>query len=52
MTTSVRLEAITSENVGAACRLKVRPEQEGVVAPVAWSLAEAYANSEIAWPRL
>lgn len=52
MTSSLRLEAITSENVGAACRLKVRPDQEDLVAPVAWSLADAYANPEIAWPRL
>lgn len=52
MTSSLRLEAITPENVGAACRLKVRPEQEDYVAPVAWSLAEAYASPEIAWPRL
>src|SRR5689334_22860428 len=52
MTSSLRLESITSQNVGAACRLKVRPDQEDLVAPVAWSLAEAYANPEIAWPRL
>jgi diamine N-acetyltransferase len=52
MTSSLQLEAITPENVGAACRLKVRPQQEDFVAPVAWSLAEAYASPEIAWPRL
>lgn len=47
-----RLEKITPENVTAACGLQVRPEQRDVVAPVAWSLAEAYASPEIAWPRL
>ncbi|MEV4115155.1 GNAT family N-acetyltransferase [Nonomuraea sp. NPDC049695] len=52
MTSSLRLETITPDNVGAACRLRVRPEQEDFVAPVAWSLAEAYANGETAWPRL
>ena len=52
MTSSLRLEAITPENVIAACRLKVRPDQEDLVAPVAWSLAQAYANRETAWPRL
>jgi diamine N-acetyltransferase len=48
----LRLEKITPDNVLDACRLKVRPEQEGLVAPVAQSLAEAYAQPEIAWPRL
>ena len=52
MTSSLRLETVTPDNVGAACRLAVRPDQEGLVAPVAWSLAEAYANHETAWPRL
>jgi diamine N-acetyltransferase len=37
---------------GAACGLEIRPEQNGVVAPVAWSLAAAYTAPEIAWPRL
>jgi diamine N-acetyltransferase len=52
MTSKLRLETITPANVGAACRLKVRPEQEHMVAPVAWSLADAYANPDTAWPRL
>lgn len=52
MTSRLRLETITPENVGPACRLRVRPEQEGMVAPVAWSLAEAYAHGEKAWPRV
>ncbi len=38
--------------MAAACRLQVRPDQQDLVAPVAWSLAEAYANPEMAWPRL
>ncbi|WP_436762846.1 GNAT family N-acetyltransferase [Streptosporangium sp. V21-05] len=52
MLPSPRLEKVTPDNVEAACRLQVRPGQEGLVAPVAWSLAEAYAQPEIAWPRL
>ena len=52
MSSSPRLEKVTPDNVEAACRLQVRPGQEGLVAPVAWSLAEAYAQPEIAWPRL
>jgi diamine N-acetyltransferase len=47
-----RLEKITPDNVEAACRLTVRPDQEQLVAPVARSLAEAYVQPEIAWPRL
>jgi diamine N-acetyltransferase len=48
----LRLEQVTSENVRAACKLKTRPDQEDLVAPVAWSLAEAYTVPDIAWPRL
>jgi diamine N-acetyltransferase len=48
----MRLELVTPENVRAACLLKLRDDQEGLVAPVAWSLADAYAYSGIAWPRL
>jgi diamine N-acetyltransferase len=48
----MRLAMVTADNVGEACRLVVRPDQERFVAPVAWSLAEAYAQPEVAWPRL
>jgi diamine N-acetyltransferase len=48
----IKLAAVTPANVADACRLKLRPGQERFVAPVAWSLAEAYAQPEIAWPRL
>jgi diamine N-acetyltransferase len=48
----LRLEKVTLDNVRAACLLELRPGQEGLVAPVAWSLAEAYAVPDIAWPRL
>jgi len=47
-----RLELVTPENVRAACELKMRPDQSHLVAPVAWSLADAYAAPGIAWPRL
>lgn len=50
--TSPRLEKVTPENVDAACELRVHPEQEGFVAPVIKSLAQAYAYGDLAWPRL
>lgn len=48
----MHLAEVTPENVSAACRLAVRPDQERLVAPVAWSLADAYTQPEVAWPRL
>ncbi|MFK4065663.1 GNAT family N-acetyltransferase [Streptomyces sp. NPDC029674] len=48
----LRLEKITPDNVEAAVEIKVRPEQEKFVSPVAKSLAEAYASPDVAWPRL
>jgi diamine N-acetyltransferase len=50
--TGLRLELVTLANVRAACKLKIRPDQEDLVAPVAWSLAEAYTVPGVAWPRL
>ncbi|SFQ69621.1 diamine N-acetyltransferase [Amycolatopsis arida] len=49
---SLRLELVTTDNVLDACALKVEPEQEEVVAPVAVSLPEAYTQPGSAWPRL
>ena len=48
----MRLTTVTPDNVREACALAVEPGQENFVAPVAHSLAEAYAQPEIAWPRL
>jgi diamine N-acetyltransferase len=48
----LRLEPVTTENVRAGCNLKMRPDQEHLVALVAWSLAEASAAPDIAWPRI
>lgn len=48
----LRLEKVTPDNVDAACRLAVRSDQERFVAPVVKSLAEAYVQPEVAWPRL
>jgi diamine N-acetyltransferase len=48
----LRLEEVSEETVAAACRLAVRPDQESLVAPVAWSLAEAFVHADAAWPRL
>lgn len=52
MASHLRIEKVTRANVRAACGLELRPGQESLVAPVAWSLAEAYTAPEIAWPRL
>ncbi|MFE7776605.1 GNAT family N-acetyltransferase [Streptomyces sp. NPDC057445] len=52
MTTVLRLAKITPDNFDAAIGLKVRPDQEHLVAPVVKSLAEAYVHPETAWPRL
>ncbi|MEW1870882.1 GNAT family N-acetyltransferase [Streptomyces caelestis] len=51
-TTALRLEEITPENLKAALGVRVRPDQEFAVAPVANSLAEAYVRPDSAWPRL
>ncbi|MER5634262.1 GNAT family N-acetyltransferase [Streptomyces nitrosporeus] len=52
MKATVRLEELTPDNVLDACRLEVAPGQEGFVAPVARSIAEAYVHPDVAWPRL
>ncbi|WP_031089251.1 GNAT family N-acetyltransferase [Streptomyces sp. NRRL WC-3549] len=52
MTTTVRLAEITPGNVDAAIGLRVRADQEHLVAPVVKSLAEAFAYGDAAWPRL
>jgi diamine N-acetyltransferase len=44
MNPAPRLETVTPENVALACNIKVDPEQEAFVAPVAVSLTEAYAS--------
>lgn len=51
-TTTLRLEKITPENFEAATAVRVRPDQEHLVAPVVKSLAEAYVHQNTAWPRL
>ncbi|MGW2126095.1 GNAT family N-acetyltransferase [Streptomyces sp. NPDC001758] len=51
-TTALRLEEITPENLKAALGIRVRPDQECAVDPVADSLAEAYVRPDHAWPRL
>jgi diamine N-acetyltransferase len=52
--TNLRVQAvpITAANVSDACAIRVAPEQEAFVAPVANSLAEAYVSTGAAWPRL
>ncbi|MEU1080583.1 GNAT family N-acetyltransferase [Streptomyces sp. NPDC005908] len=51
-TRAPRLEELTPANLEAALALRVRPEQEFAVHPVADSLAEAYVRPRAAWPRL
>jgi len=50
--TEMRLEQVTRDNVRAACDLRLQADQEHLVAPVSYSLAEAYVVPDIAWPRL
>jgi diamine N-acetyltransferase len=53
MPSLLRLEEVTTANLAAALRIRVRPDQEHNVEPVAESLAEAYVRPpEVAWPRL
>ncbi|MEZ7130627.1 GNAT family N-acetyltransferase [Nonomuraea sp. AD125B] len=52
MNKSLRLAPITPANVEMAIAVKVRPDQEHFVSPVAKSLAEAYVQPHVAWPRL
>ncbi|MEV5769735.1 GNAT family N-acetyltransferase [Streptomyces antimycoticus] len=52
MATTLRLEKVDPSNFDAAIALKVRPDQDHLVAPVVKSLAEAYVHPEVAWPRL
>ena len=52
-TTGPRLEEITPHNLEAALGIRIRPDQEHAVEPVAHSLAEAYVRPPgVAWPRL
>ncbi|MFI5801854.1 GNAT family N-acetyltransferase [Streptomyces sp. NPDC051561] len=52
MSTALHLQEVTSANFEAAINVKVRPDQEGLVAPVMKSLAEAYVHPGVAWPRV
>ncbi|NEA37808.1 GNAT family N-acetyltransferase [Streptomyces sp. SID11385] len=45
------LAPVTPATIEAALAVRVRPDQEHAVSPVATSLAEAYVHPE-AWPRL
>ncbi|SEQ80823.1 GNAT family N-acetyltransferase [Microlunatus flavus] len=48
----ITLEAVTAANLDDALAVRVAPEQEHLVRPVVRSLAEAYVNPGVAWPRL
>lgn len=47
----VQLEPITATNVKAVFDLELAPHQRQYVAPDPWSLAQALAEHDIAWPR-
>lgn len=47
----VSLREVTRETVRAVCNLKVRPDQQGFVAPNAISISQAYFDRERAWFR-
>ena len=48
----VTLEPVTAASLDAALAIRVAPDQEHLVRPVAVSLAEAYVHPGSAWPRL
>lgn len=48
---AVELAEITADNVGDVYGLAVGPGQDEFVASNSWSLAQAYAERHIAWPR-
>ena len=48
---AVELTEITADNVGDVYDLAVGPGQGEFVASNPWSLAQAYAERDIAWPR-
>ncbi|GAA3209211.1 GNAT family N-acetyltransferase [Dactylosporangium siamense] len=52
MRADLRLELVTPDNVRDACAIDLKPGQERFVESVAQSLAEAYAQPDLAWPRL
>lgn len=47
----VRLDPIVEDNLQAVFDLEVHPHQRQFVAPNPWSLAQALAEYQIAWPR-
>jgi diamine N-acetyltransferase len=49
--TDLRLAELSPDNLGAAVGLTLKPGQEGFVAPVVQSIAEAYVTPT-AWPRV
>jgi diamine N-acetyltransferase len=52
MTMTLRLAEVTAANFDVVIGLRVRSDQEHLVAPVVKSLAEAYVYPGIAWPRV
>jgi diamine N-acetyltransferase len=48
---AIELAEITAENLGDVYELAVGPGQDEFVASNPWSLAEAYVERRVAWPR-
>ena len=46
----IRFEPITEDNMDDAIAISVRPDQEEVIAPVVYSLAQCYVLSDILTP--
>lgn len=46
------LEELNARNIAAANSLTLKQGQERFVAPVSYSIAEAYVNQTTAWPRV
>ena len=48
----IRFESITQDNMNDAIAISVHPDQEDIIAPVVYSLAQCYVLSDILTPFL
>lgn len=48
----IRFEPITQDNMNDAIAISVHPDQEDIIAPVVYSLAQCYVLSDILTPFL
>ena len=52
MSNRQEIREVNADNIGDAVGIEVKPDQQSFVAPVVYSLAEAYVRPDVAWPRL